>query len=57
MSKTMIPLLLRDLDINDFHCKVCRLIKHHQVPFPSNYNRSSYPFTLIHSDVWDLSNF
>lgn len=36
----------------DFQCETCQFSKHCRTPFPLNNNRSSSPFSLIHSDVW-----
>ncbi|KAK4385974.1 Retrovirus-related Pol polyprotein from transposon TNT 1-94 [Sesamum angolense] len=34
-------------------CESCELGKHHRASFPSRVdNRSSSPFTLVHSDIW-----
>lgn len=51
----MFPALFRDLDIKDFQCFVCELAKHKRVPYPSSNKRTSLPFSLIYSDVWDLA--
>ena len=33
-------------------CTICPLAKQERLPFPSNNNMSTKPFTLIHVDVW-----
>lgn len=30
----------------------CEYAKHTRVPLPSNNNRSSFPFFLVHNDIW-----
>ena len=52
--KILFPSLFFKLDVS-FHCEVCELAKHKRVPFPISNNRSSFPFYLIHSDVWGPS--
>lgn len=37
---------------SSFFCKGCALGKSTQLPFESNKNHYSFPFSLIHSDVW-----
>ena len=44
-----------NLDISIFRCDVCELAKSHRVSFPSNLNKSSVPFMIVHSDVWGPS--
>ena len=33
-------------------CEVCEYSKHKKITYPSSQFRKSYPFQLIHSDVW-----
>ena len=33
-------------------CQACRMVKHVRLPFSSSSTVASYPFELIHSDVW-----
>ena len=33
-------------------CEVCEYAKHKKSIYPSSLTRKSYPFQLIHSDVW-----
>ena len=34
------------------HCDVCEIAKHHRVSYPSSENKSTLPFSIVHSDVW-----
>ena len=36
-------------------CEVCEYAKHKKSTYPSSLTRKSYPFQLIHSDVWGPS--
>lgn len=55
--KHVLPDLFTDINKNfDWKCSTCTLAKCHRVPFPSNSNKSSIPFDLIHSDVWGPSH-
>ena len=38
--------------IDDHTCHACRLGKHTLLPFSTSSHVASYPFELIHSDVW-----
>ena len=38
--------------IDDHTCHACRLGKHVHLPFSTSSHVASYPFELIHSDVW-----
>ncbi|KAJ9679119.1 hypothetical protein PVL29_021142 [Vitis rotundifolia] len=51
----MFPHLFQGLDISEFHCETCELAKHTRVSFPISNKISSYPFHLIHSDIWGPS--
>ena len=53
--KKLFPSLFVNLDISTFRCDVCELAKSHRVSFPSNLNKSSVPFMIVHSDVWGPS--
>ena len=37
---------------NKMSCDVCPLGKHTRTPFPSSNTKSSFPFELIHCDIW-----
>ena len=50
----MFPLLFKNVDVDTFHCDVCEFAKH-RVSFPLSNKRSSFPFALIHSDIWGSS--
>ena len=49
--KILFPSLCKGLDVETFHCDVCEFAKHKCVPFPIS-NKTSIPFSLIHSDIW-----
>ena len=49
--KLLFTLLFKGLDVREFHYDVCEFAKHKRVSF-SLSNKSSLPFTLIHSDIW-----
>lgn len=52
----MFPSIFKDVAVENLHCEVCELRKHHRVSFPLNNNtRVSTPFSLIHTDVWGPS--
>ena len=51
----MFPHLFQGLDIFEFHCETCELEKHTRVSFSISNKRTSYPFHLIHSDIWGPS--
>lgn len=53
----MFPLLFTHLDVNNFHCETCELVKHHHVSFPLSNIKSSTPIELIHIDVWGPLEF
>ena len=51
----MFPTLFKGLDIQPFHCDICEYAKHTRVSFLISNKRSSFPFFLIHSDIWGPS--
>lgn len=53
--KTMFPSLFKTVNVEDFHCDVCEFAKHKRVSFPMSNNKSSFPFYLIHTDLWGPS--
>ena len=55
--KKYFPITYRFTSINveEFHCEVCELAKHHRVSFPINNSKQSTPLSLIYYDVWDPS--
>ena len=55
LLKDMFPLQFNNVDVNNLHCDICEFAKHHHVSFPLSNTRSSYPFSLIHSDIWGPS--
>jgi hypothetical protein len=52
----MFPSLLKNLNVEQFHCEICEFAKHHRVPFPISDSRSMSPFHIIHSDIWGPYN-
>ena len=53
--RILFPSLFKGIDIGLLHCDVCELAKHKRVPFPISNKKMSFPFHLIHSDVWGPS--
>ena len=53
--KVMFPSLFDNLKPEMLHCEVCQLAKHHRVSYPLSNNKASFPFQLIHTDVWGPS--
>jgi hypothetical protein len=52
--KYQVPSLRHELFVS---CEACQLSKHQRVSFPSRVvSRVSYPFKLVHSDVWGPMN-
>jgi len=52
--KSLFPSLFSKLDVESLHCEVC-VAKPKRVPFPVSNNMSTFPFYLIHTDVWGPS--
>lgn len=50
--KTMFPFLFKGVHVEDFHCDVCEFAKHKRISFLISNNRRSFPFYLIHTDIW-----
>lgn len=44
--------LFNKIKPNDLQCEVCYLSKHDRSSFPTQPYKSSYPFSIIHSDIW-----
>ncbi|XP_028090668.1 uncharacterized protein LOC114290858 isoform X1 [Camellia sinensis] len=51
----LFPSLVRDCPRNNFVCGACKLAKHKRTCYPSINKRSTFPFMLIHTDVWGHS--
>ena len=51
----LFPSLLSNKNVSTFRCEDCELGKHHRTSFYPSNNKSSVPFSLIHSDVWGPS--
>ena len=45
------PSLFQHNNVSKFQCETCELAKHHRVSFPLSSNKSSAPFSLIHTGV------
>ncbi|KAJ9556713.1 hypothetical protein OSB04_011327, partial [Centaurea solstitialis] len=54
--KVLFSSLFSKLDVENLHCEVCELAKHKRIPFPVSNKRSTFPFYLIHTDIWGPSN-
>nr|KYP41064.1 Retrovirus-related Pol polyprotein from transposon TNT 1-94 [Cajanus cajan] len=50
--KVLFPSLFKNLNVESLHCEVCEFAKHKRVPFPISNKMSSFPFFLVHTDVW-----
>ncbi|CAL2258010.1 unnamed protein product [Prunus armeniaca] len=50
--KKLFPSWFSKLSDFNFKCDVCELAKSHRVSFPLSMNKSTVPFTIVHSDVW-----
>lgn len=55
LLKTLFLNLFKGVDVSFFHCDVCELSKHLQVPYAISNKLSLFPFSLMHSDVWGPS--
>jgi hypothetical protein len=53
--KILFPSLFKGLNVESFHYEVCELARHKRESFPVSNKRSSFPFYLIHSDIWGPS--
>jgi hypothetical protein len=51
----LFPSLFLKNNVSSFHCDSCLLAKHHRTSFHPSFNKSSVPFSIIHSDVWGPS--
>jgi hypothetical protein len=51
----LFPSLFLKNNVSSFHCDSCLLAKHHRTSFHPRFNKSSVPFSIIHSDVWGPS--
>ena len=43
------------MDVNNFHSSICEFVEYQCVLFPFNNTKTSFPFTLVHSDIHDPS--
>lgn len=54
--KFLFPNLCQSLSLEEMLCEVCQLSKHVRHSYPlSIHNKSSFPFHLLHSGVWEPS--
>lgn len=53
--KHVFPSLFSDISGLELKCETCILAKSHRTTYPLSLNKSTAPFTLIHSDVWGPS--
>lgn len=53
--KVMFPSLFSGSSVRSFHCDVCKIAKHVHVYFLLSNERSTFPFHLVHTDVWGPS--
>ena len=51
----MFPSLVANIDLSNLSCDACEFGKHFRASFAPFNNKSSIPFTLIHTDVWGPS--
>ena len=51
----LFPSLVRDCPRNNFVCDACEFAKYKRTCYPSIYKRSTFPFMLIHTNVWGPS--
>ncbi|PRQ27705.1 putative linoleate 9S-lipoxygenase [Rosa chinensis] len=54
MKKSM-PSLFLGISDSSLHCETYALAKSHRSSYPSNFQSSTMPFELIHSDLWGPS--
>ena len=54
--KQLFPLFFKTLAVESFQCEVCELAKHKRVTFPVSNKINTFPFYLVHTDVWGPSN-
>ena len=47
----LFPSLFKNLNVENFHCEVCELVKHKRIPIPASNKKSSVSFLLVHSDI------
>ena len=52
LLKFLFPSLLSNKNVSTFRCEDCELRKHHRASFYPSNNKSTIPFSLVHTDVW-----
>ena len=50
--RKVFPNLVSPSNVTKLHCDVCEIAKHHRVSYPSSENKTTLPFSIVHSDVW-----
>ena len=48
--------LVPNKSVSEISCEACELEKHHRATFHSSINKSTIPFSRIHTDVWGPSH-
>lgn len=48
----LFPKLFKNISSSSMRCEQCIFAKNHRVPFKVSFNKSSVPFTCVHTDVW-----
>ena len=49
--KHLLPGLFSNMVLSDLECNTCIVAKSHRTSYPLRMNKSTLPFTLVHSDV------
>lgn len=47
----LVPTLFSNLQLSDFKCDTCIVVKSYRVHYPISLNKSDVPFALIHFDM------
>lgn len=50
--RILFPFLFHEYTFSDFVCETCVMTKAHHTTFCLSDNKSKFPFSLVHSDVW-----
>jgi len=53
--KHVLPELFSNMVHSELKCPTCIVAKSHRTSYLPSFNKSSIPFTLVHSDVWGPS--
>ena len=46
------PKLFSNISVSSLRCEQCIYAKSHRVPFKVSFNKSTIPFSCVHTDVW-----